>query len=205
MARVSHGRGRQGHDAFRQATDERSIVSTLEVGTPDAAHEERVARKEHACLTVVEAQSARRMSGRRNHLEHRLPEGHTVAVLQCRTHLLAESHVEMVGQPFAHHERHLLPHTLIEIGVGRRSLRSQAIVAQGETVAQRVVEVQVRVEQVTDVQAVLLNIVANLPPFAFGKAAAVNDDSLAALVAHHVGVLLQRIHRKQFRLLQQPR
>ena len=195
MAAVDDGVGGEFRYDVVEAGHEVVVVAAVEVGASDAHLEEGVAGEGHMFLGAVEDDAAGGMAGGLEDGELVFAKADHFVILEIAAdgregalEFDADDRLELSGQVGD------------EESVFGGNLYLQAVGVVDGVDAVVMVEVTVGGEQVDGFQAVAADIVADGGALLFVIGAAVDDDTLEGLVAHHVGVLGEQVTLKAFNI-----
>ena len=168
-------------------------TALVEVSSADTHTKQRVASKHRFLLFAIKEHRAVAMTWRADNLQLMMAKADDVAIFQQTTRrrlLLRNQH--------AKHLLSLLWQTLHQFLVFGSNLHLQHIALIDVGIAKIVVQMSMCSQQMHRLQLVLFDIVAKGLTFFVLVGATVDDDTLVALVAHHIAVLLQWINHQSF-------
>jgi len=161
-----------------------------EVGTPYTHTEECVARKGYMLFFAIKNDAAWGMARGVEHLQLMIAKGNDVTVAQDGAYRSAG---KVCSNAEAHHAA-LLVEVFYHRLVGGVGLGLQRKGREDEGGTKHMVEMAVGAEVVNGLQMVVADIGLDSLLLGIVKGTAVYDDALVGLVAHHVAILLKRIH-----------
>lgn len=185
--------GGQDSKDLLERMDNLLVGAAFEVGSSDTHAEESVATESDALFFAIVGDAARSVSRGVKDVQGMTAEGDDVTIGEVsayRRHLHRQGDTEDVGG--------LLLHGFHQELVAGMCLRFQTELSVDESVAHTMVEVAVGTEQVEGVQAIVTDILVDGSAFFLMHHAAVDDDSLMALVAHHIAVLGEYVTGETF-------
>ncbi len=188
MAAVDDGVGRELGDNIVKAVHEVVVIAAVEVGAADAHLEEGVAGEGHMLFGTVEDDAARGVAWGLEDTELVVAEADDLAGEEI-TAYSRELALELDADDGLELARQVGDEEIVFFG----NLYFQAVVVVDGVDAVVVVEVTVGGQQVDGLQAVVADIVEDGGALLFIIGAAVDNDALLGLVAHHVGVFGKQV------------
>ena len=188
MAAVDDGVGRELGDNIVKAVHEVVVITAVEVGTSDAHLEEGVAGEGHMLFGTVEDDAAGGVAWGFEDTELVVAEADDLAGEEIAAYG-RELTLELDADDGLELARQVGDEEIVFFG----NLYFQAVVVVDGVDAVVVVEVTVGGQQVDGLQAVVADIVEDGGALLFIIGAAVDNDALLGLVAHHVGVFGKQV------------
>ena len=180
--------GGQDCKDLSERMDNLLVGAAIEIGSSDTHAEEGVATESDAFFFAVIGDTARGVTRGVENAQGMAAEGDGVFVGKVSAygrHLHRQGDTEDIGG--------LLLHGFHQELVADMRLGFQTELTVDKSVAHTMVEVAVGTEQVDGVQTVVADILGDGDAFFLIHHAAVDDDSLVTLVAHHIAVLGEHI------------
>lgn len=190
MAGVNDGFRRQFGNNRGKAAEQLLPGTAGEVSSSHTHAEKRVTRESHMFFLAIENDAAWRMAWGVEHLQLMIAKRNNIVVAQ-------DSAYRSTGKVWPKVETHhaaLLVKVFYHHLVGCVGLGLQSKGRENEGCTKYMVEMAVCAEVVNGFQAVVVNISLDGLLLGIVKGTTVYDDTLKGFIAHHIAILLNRIH-----------
>ena len=188
MTAIDDGVGWKFGNDVMETVHDILITATIEISTSNAHTEEGIACKGNALFFIIKGDTTWRMTWGLQDLKDVISETDLLVVAEKMTHLRI-----MTMQGDANHRLELFRQIVDEKGIVGRDLHHQSVDLEKEIIAEVMVEVPMGSQQVDRLELLGVDILADGLTLFVVIGAAVDDHTLAGLIAHHVGVLLQLV------------
>lgn len=175
------------------SSDQLCVVSSRKIGPSDASVEKRIAYNDLIGGNVIEANAARRMPRRMDHMQLQRTDLYHIAMLKKYFRFCHFARVETVGSTIARNGIQYRHIALVHFQL-------QVVLVRQELIPQHMIHMAVRIQQFYGLQPFFFDEVGQLFPLMFIGTTGIDDGAVLLVIPNEVGVLLKRIENKLFQM-----